>query len=52
MNENKVARNDHYNYALPELAKIQRQANVHYTDDGYEYLAKKVAESIETALKQ
>ena len=50
--ENKVATDDLYTHAAAKLAEIQRPANVHYTDAGYEYLARKVAESIEAALKK
>ena len=50
MEENKIPTDDLYSFALPQLSKIQRPENVHYTDEGYEILAKKVAESIEAAL--
>lgn len=50
MQENKIAVDDLYNFALPRLAEIQRPANVHYTSQGYDRLAKQVAQSIQLAL--
>jgi hypothetical protein len=50
MKENQIATDDLYAFALPQLDKIQRPANVHYTADGYKELAKAVVESIEKAL--
>ena len=51
MEEHGVAIDDLYSFALPQLAEIQRPANVHFTPDGSEVLAEKVAEAIEAALK-
>ena len=51
MGENKVAIDHLYAYAMPELEKTQLPANVHYTKEGSEFLAKQVVASIETALK-
>lgn len=50
MKENGIPTDDLYSYALPELANIQRPANVHYTGPGYEFLAKQVVAKIEAAL--
>jgi lysophospholipase L1-like esterase len=50
MEENKIAVDDLYSYALPKLKEIQLPANVHYTRRGYEVLAKQVVASIESAL--
>lgn len=50
MDEQKVAVDDLYELALPQLAKIQRPANVHFTVEGSKVLAKQVATSIEAAL--
>jgi lysophospholipase L1-like esterase len=50
MEENQVAVDDLYSFALPRLAEIQQRANVHYTPQGYAALAKPVAASIESAL--
>jgi len=51
MEEHGIAIHDLYSFALPQLAEIQRPANVHFTPDGSEVLAGKVAEVIEAALK-
>jgi len=50
MEENGVAVDDLYNFALPRLAEIQQPANVHFTARGSEALAGPVAASIEAAL--
>lgn len=50
MDENKIPTNDLYAYTLPKLAEVQRPANVHFSTTGSEFLAKKVAKSIEEAL--
>jgi len=52
MKEHQVAIDDLYAYALPKLKEIQRPANVHFSDEGSEYLARQVAASIEAALPQ
>jgi len=51
MGEHGIAVDDLYGFALPRLDQIQRPANVHYTAEGYEALARQVAESIESVLK-
>ncbi|MEO7298210.1 MAG: SGNH/GDSL hydrolase family protein [Verrucomicrobiota bacterium] len=50
MEENGIVSDDLYAFALPQLSKIQKPVNVHYTEEGYEVLAKKVAASIEPFL--
>lgn len=50
MDENGIPINDLYAVAFPRLREIQRFANVHYTDPGYEMLAEPVAASIRAAL--
>ena len=50
MDENGVIIDDLYSLALPQLSKIQRPQNVHFTQEGYEALAKQVAGSIESVL--
>lgn len=50
MEENGVAVDDLYVFILPDLAKWQLPANVHFTPEGYQQLAKPVAASIESVL--
>jgi acyl-CoA thioesterase-1 len=50
MTENRIPIDDLYDLALPQLSKIQRPQNVHYTEEGYSVLAAQVAKSIESAL--
>ncbi|MDR3709638.1 MAG: SGNH/GDSL hydrolase family protein [Capsulimonadaceae bacterium] len=50
MHDDGVAIDDLYNVALPLIDQIQLKQNVHYTQAGYEILAKSVAASIEAAL--
>jgi acyl-CoA thioesterase-1 len=50
MDEQQIEMDDLYSFCLPQLTKIQRPANVHFTDEGSEVLAKKVAASIESVL--
>ena len=50
MEEQGVAIDDLYAFALPQLARIQRPVNVHFSDDGSRVLAKQVVESITAAL--
>ena len=50
MEENQIPIDDLYGFALPQLDKIQRAENVHYTDEGYAALAGQVAASIEAVL--
>ena len=51
MDRNGIAIDDLYAFALPRLAKIQKPADVHFTDEGSEELARQVAASILAALK-
>lgn len=52
MKENNIAVNDLYAFVKPQMAKLQRQpANVHYTDEGSEALAKQVVAAVRAALK-
>lgn len=50
MDENAIPTNDLYAYTLPKLADVQLPANVHFKKEGSEFLAKKVAKTIEEAL--
>jgi lysophospholipase L1-like esterase len=50
MDEHKVAVDDLYAFALPQLAKLQRPVNVHFTVEGSKILAAQVATSIQSAL--
>ncbi len=50
MDENGVAVDDLYTFALPQLKQIQLRANVHFSPEGSAVLAKQVVASIETAL--
>ena len=52
MEQNKIAVNDLYAYALPRLKEIQRPVNVHFTEKGSMQLAKQVADAIRPALKK
>ncbi len=52
MEENGIAVNDLYAFALPQLDKIQQPVNVHFTAKGSEALAERVAAAIEAALKK
>ncbi|NTV38127.1 MAG: hypothetical protein HGA82_02950, partial [Anaerolineales bacterium] len=51
MKANGVAVDDLYAHVLPQLQKYQRPKNVHFTDEGYVFLAKQVADSILAALQ-
>jgi lysophospholipase L1-like esterase len=51
MENNGVAINDLYAFALPQLAKIQKPANVHFSDEGSRTLATQVAGVIRQALR-
>ena len=50
MAENDVAMDDLHAVASAKAAEIQLPKNVHFTKDGYQYLAAAVVKSIETAL--
>lgn len=52
MEENGVATNDLYGFAAERLKEIQRPANVHFTPEGSEALAREVARHIEIALEK
>jgi lysophospholipase L1-like esterase/dienelactone hydrolase len=52
MEENQIAIDDLYGFALPRLKKIQRPANVHYSGQGYQLLAGRVVEDISKAIEQ
>ena len=52
MEENGIAINDLYAFALPQLEKIQQPVNVHFNDKGSTALAEHVAAAIEAALKK
>ncbi|MEN3941806.1 SGNH/GDSL hydrolase family protein [Prosthecobacter sp. SYSU 5D2] len=50
MKENGVAINDLNAWITPKLAEMQKPQDVHYHDDGSDYLAQKVAQEIRAAL--
>jgi acyl-CoA thioesterase-1 len=50
MKESRVAVNDLYAFALPQLSEIQLPANVHFKPEGSTELAKPVADSIAAVL--
>jgi len=50
MKKYSVPTNDLYGYVLPRLAEFQRPQNVHFTPEGYEFLAKQVAAKIVEAI--
>lgn len=52
MEENDVAINDLYTFALERLDKIQLPANVHFTPEGSRLLGEQVAHHIRQALKE
>lgn len=52
MKELGVPVNDLYGHMLPEFERYHRPSDLHYTDEGSEFLAKKVASEIESALKR
>jgi acyl-CoA thioesterase-1 len=47
MHDHDIPINDLYAFALPRLAEIQRPKNVHFTQEGSNQLAEKVAQSIQ-----
>lgn len=51
MDANGVVTNDLYAFALPQLEKIQRPQNVHFSPEGSAVLAKQVASEIRKALE-
>ena len=50
MEENKIAIDDQYSFALKRLKEIQRPANVHFSPDGSKALAKQAVTAITKAL--
>ncbi len=50
MKENGIAINDLYSFVKPQLSKLQRPVNVHFTPKGSQALASQVAKKIEAAL--
>jgi acyl-CoA thioesterase-1 len=52
MEEQGVAINDLYAFALPRLKEIQQPVNVHFSEEGSRALAEEVAKAIATALKK
>ena len=52
MDENGVAIDDLYAFALPQLKEIQLISNVHYTPKGYQALGEEVAKAIQAALEK
>lgn len=52
MVEHDIAINDLYQAALPQLAEIQRPANVHFTSEGYQRLAEQASAAVLKALRQ
>ena len=52
MEENGVAINDLYAFAIPKLKEIQLPSNVHYTPKGYRSLGEEVARAIQAALQK
>lgn len=50
MAKHKVAIDDLYNFALPQLKQVQIPQNVHFTKEGSAVLGKEVARQIESAL--
>lgn len=51
MKENGIPVDDLYSAVYPRLATLQLPANVHYTPQGYETLAERVAASLKAALE-
>jgi len=50
MKQHDIATDDLYAFARPRLAKIQREANVHFSPEGSRVLGKEVARQIQQAL--
>ena len=50
MAANGVSINDLYTFVLPQMTKLQREVNVHFTPDGSKALAEQVATAIKAAL--
>jgi lysophospholipase L1-like esterase len=52
MDENGVAIDDLYAFALPKVKEIQLISNVHYTPKGYQALGEEAAKAIQAALEK
>jgi lysophospholipase L1-like esterase len=52
MKENNVRINDLNTWITPKLGEMQKPQDVHYHDSGSDYLAEKVVEEIQAALKE
>jgi hypothetical protein len=52
MDENKIAIDDQYSFAMSRLDKIQRPANVHFSPDGSRELAKQAVAAISESLEK
>ncbi len=52
MVEYDIAINDLYQAALPQLAEIQRPANVHFTNEGYQRLAEQASAAVLKELRR
>lgn len=50
MKENNIPTDDHYTFAMQQLSQIQRPANVHFTPEGSQELAKHAVAAIRRAL--
>jgi len=51
MGELKIPINDLYGYVRPQLATMQKPADVHYLPEGYAFLGARVAQQIEASLE-
>jgi len=51
MEDNGIAINDLHSYMLPRFSELQIPDDLHYKQEGYTFLAQRVAKSIEAALK-
>lgn len=52
MNEHGIPIQDMYSFVMPRMEKIMRKANVHFTKEGSQELAKTVVKEISAALEQ
>ena len=52
MNRNGILIDDLYVFMVPRMKELQQPENVHFTQEGYQALARKVAERITEALRQ
>ncbi|MEO1980338.1 MAG: SGNH/GDSL hydrolase family protein, partial [Fuerstiella sp.] len=52
MDENKIAIDDQYSFAMSRLKQIQRPANVHFSPDGSRELAQQAVTAISKSLPQ